>query len=152
MVPGRTMPALSVVDLTDTESLKDARRRFANFAAEEISRLLRTPLEMDDRGKRRSLEGSDIALLVYSRNEARPLMAALQSQRVSYTFYKQAGLWQADEATHLKYVLRALARPARVRGPHLAPESRVEAEVGTDRPGRQVGAYRLQHPIGRRYR
>jgi exodeoxyribonuclease V beta subunit len=108
--------ALNLVDLNDIAQLSQARRENARFVADEIRRLLfpasgQPALEFDSNGQERPLLAGDICVLVFKRLEAVPLLEALRVAGIRYTFYKQPGLWQSDEAVHLGYVLRAIARP-----------------------------------------
>jgi exodeoxyribonuclease V beta subunit len=115
IVPGgdRTgRPALTLVDLTRPRRLAVARYQNAQFIAREIRRLLAGPaLEFVVNQKKRALRADDMFILVFKRSEARPLLEALRGQGIPYTFYKEPGLWQSDEAVHLGYLLRAVARP-----------------------------------------
>ncbi len=45
------------------------------------------------------------------RKEAEPITQALDLAGIPYSFYKQTGLWQGEEATHLAVLLKALAEP-----------------------------------------
>ena len=73
------------------------------------------------KGSERWLNAADICILVANRRrDAAPVIEALRQARIPYTFYKQPGLWQASEAVHLEYVLRALARPEERQGFHKA--------------------------------
>lgn len=126
--------ALTIVKLPDTEKLSEARRRYARFVAREIRRLLSgkdSMLQVQEKGRApRPLRAGDICILVARRSETGFLLEALREQRLPYTFYKQTGLWQSDEATHLSLVLKAVARldESAVRGAlltwffRLAPE------------------------------
>jgi exodeoxyribonuclease V beta subunit len=114
-------PALSVVDLTSVLKSAQARKEMARFIAREIERLLGgasgTPLlTHGERGEDgavvyQPLKESDICVLVWRKQEAEPVMDALRKAGIPFTFYKQTGLWQSDQATHLGYLLKALARP-----------------------------------------
>jgi len=114
---GSGRPPLSVVDLREESSGARARRRFARFTAGEIVRLLgggtgnslmRIAVK---RGPPRPLHAGDICILIRKRSEAPAVEAALRQASIPYTFMKQTGLWDADEARHLGYVLQAIARP-----------------------------------------
>jgi exodeoxyribonuclease V beta subunit len=106
--------ALCLVRLANFERLVTARRTMARFIAGEASRLLlpRSGLVFAVKGAAaRPLDASDLCVLVARRREATPVLEALAQAGIPYTFYKQTGLWQSDEAVHLDYVLRALAAP-----------------------------------------
>src|SRR5205085_3799155 len=102
------------------------RRQNAGFIAAEIRRLLanidgKPALEVQEKGKEaRALNAGDICILVYKRKEATPVLSMLREAGIPYSFYKQPGLWQSDEAIHLDYLLRALARPDDTQAFHKA--------------------------------
>src|SRR5271166_4406451 len=86
----------------------------ARFIAAEATRLLQPDgglVFAVKGGAARPLEASDLCVLVARRREATPVLEALAQAGIPYTFYKQTGLWQSDEAVHLGYLLRALAAP-----------------------------------------
>ncbi|HMF17629.1 MAG TPA: 3'-5' exonuclease, partial [Gemmataceae bacterium] len=109
------LAALSMVDLTGSAKMTEARRHNARFIAGEIRRLLgdgdRSLMEISLKGERRFLDAGDIAILIFKHNEAKPLIRALRKAGIPYSYYKQRGLWRSEEAVHLGYLLRALARP-----------------------------------------
>jgi exodeoxyribonuclease V beta subunit len=104
--------ALTLVDLSEAENLTLARRRMARFIAGEVRGLLAPgALAYERQGQPLALSARDICILVAKRAEAEPLLVELQKAGIPYSFYKQTGLWQSAEATHLSYLLHALARP-----------------------------------------
>jgi exodeoxyribonuclease V beta subunit len=108
--------ALTLVDLRQDQNLSKARYAYARFVAAEIRRLLMSGpqplLEIQlKNGEPRPLRASDICILVRTRGEVAPILDTLRQMRIPYSFYKQSGLWQADEAEHLACLLRALAQP-----------------------------------------
>lgn len=106
--------ALCLVQLAGFDRLVTARRAMARFIAAEATRLLQPTngLVFAMKGApARPLDASDLCVLVARRREATPVVEALAQAGIPYTFYKQTGLWQSDEAIHLDYVLRALASP-----------------------------------------
>src|SRR5438132_3283913 len=112
--------------MAEPEKLSTAKRSFARFIAQEIPRLLRQPdgapaMEARLKGEEaRSLDYRDICVLVLKRREANPVLAALRDAEIPYSFYKQQGLWQSDEALHVHYLLRALSRPEEIESFHKA--------------------------------
>lgn len=109
--------ALTIVDMTHCDRLKLAQKQYARFVAHEIRRLLggasRVPL-LSIAGKdkpARPLHAGDICILVLKRTDADVLIPALDQVGVPYSFYKQTGVWQSEEAMHLEVLLRTLARP-----------------------------------------
>src|SRR5439155_4128030 len=118
--------ALTAIDMAEPDKLSTAKRSFARFIAQEIPRLLRQPdgapaLKAQLKGKApRALDYGDICILVFKRNEANPVLAALREAKIPYSFYKQQGLWQSDEALHVHYLLRALSRPEEIESFHKA--------------------------------
>ncbi len=107
----KEFPPFTCVDLRHMDSLKKARRRFAQFAVAEMDRLLAAEIKFTIKGKEKILDAGDICCLVFRKNEAESLIAELRSAGLPYTFYKQTGLWNSDEARHLGVILQALAQP-----------------------------------------
>jgi ATP-dependent exoDNAse (exonuclease V) beta subunit len=110
-------PGITLVDLREEDKLLPCRSVFARFIASEIRRLLpdgnTNPLLLIKKKEEapRRLQASDICILVLRRSEARPIVNSLQMAGIPYSFYKQLGLWQSDEAEHLACLLRCLAQP-----------------------------------------
>ena len=110
-------PPITLVDLAACERLKQAQKKYAGFVAHEIAQLLDQKngprfcfaLKKEEPG--RPLHAGDICILVMKRKEAEPITQALDLAGVPYSFYKQTGLWQSEEATHLGVLLQALAAP-----------------------------------------
>ncbi len=144
-------PALSLVDLSAAPTLTAARVRQARFIAGEIQRLLagsKPTLEYENKKQERQpLQAGDICVLVFKRPEARPLLDELRAFDIPFSFYKEPGLWQCDEATHLRYLLRAVAGPGDRRALRAAlltrffripPEQLAAAdELPADHPARE---------------
>ena len=109
--------ALMIVDVTQPDQLKRQQKQYARFVAHEIGRLLSTKNEQPlmtftlKNAAPRSLDAGDICILVMKRTEADPIMESLARAGIPYSFYKQTGLWQSEEATHLEVLLQALAHP-----------------------------------------
>lgn len=109
--------AMTIVDLTRHERLREARIQMARFTAIESRRLLNIDggaplLSIAHKGNpSRPLRAGDIAILVMTKAEAEPIMAALEGIGIPFSFYKQPGLWQTDEADHLTVLLQSLAKP-----------------------------------------
>jgi len=146
--------AVTLVDLSGPQRLADAREEYGRFMADEIARLLGLPpgmpllkFEKKDQDAR-LLQADDICVLVSKRREAGALLAALRARQIPYSFYKQPGLWQSDEAVHLTYLLRALARPTDLQAFRKAlltrffrvrPEEMVQAEdLPPSHPAREL--------------
>ncbi len=105
--------ALTVVDLNkDSRNLTIARRWMASFIADEISRLLGDrSLVINANGRARQLVASDICILVRKTGETDYLEEFLTRNEIPYSFYKQGGLYQSDEARQLYYLFQAIAAP-----------------------------------------
>src|SRR5690554_2444832 len=54
---------------------------------------------------------SDIFILTNTNRESRDLGRQLQARAIPYSFYRQGGLFQSDEALDILAVLQALAHP-----------------------------------------
>jgi exodeoxyribonuclease V beta subunit len=108
--------ALTVVDLRAWDRLRDARKHFARFVAQEIRRLLQgsggqPALVLAHKGPERPLEPSDICILIFKRTEAEPITDALEDAGIPYSFHRQTGFWQSEPVRQLETVLRCLSRP-----------------------------------------
>ncbi len=108
-------PALTLVDLASCDRLKQAQKKYAGFIAHEIVHLLARksgPLfTFAHKGQpARPLHAGDICILVMKRKEADSITQALDQVAIPYSFYKQTGLWQGEEALHLSILLQALAQ------------------------------------------
>jgi exodeoxyribonuclease V beta subunit len=133
---GTRRAALSIIDLESCERYKQAQRHFARFVAAEVHALLkgddgRPALTIRKKDERRPIQAGDVAVLVFRRGEAEPVKAALREARIPYTFYKEGGLWQSDEALHVEVLLKALSRPHELGSLHrvlLTPFFRIRCE------------------------
>ena len=109
--------ALTIVDLSLYDRLKVAHKQYVRFVAHEIQRLLtgdgsQPALSFGHKTNPvRPIHAGDIGVLVMKRAEAEPLTQAFDRAGIPYSFYKQTGLWQTDEAMHLEVLLQTLARP-----------------------------------------
>ncbi|MCI0376377.1 MAG: UvrD-helicase domain-containing protein [Gemmataceae bacterium] len=106
--------ALNIVKVADTSGKKTRsilpfQKRFAEFVANEIRRLLDSGLEFTTKHGRKQLDAGDITVLIQRRKEAEPLLKELRKRKLPFSFYKQYGLWSSEEATHLLLLLQALA-------------------------------------------
>ena len=109
--------ALTMVDLASWDKIKVQQKHYARFVAHEIQRLLAgakdQPLLKFSHKKNppRPINAGDIGILVTKRPETEPIIQALELAGIPYSFYKQTGLWQGEEAIHLEVLLQTLARP-----------------------------------------
>ena len=95
------------------------------------------------------------------RKEAEPITQALDIAHIPYSFYRQTGLWQSEEATHLDVLLRSLTAPderASFRKALLTcffrvrPEDLVRApDVPMQHPARQLYQTWLGHVEARQW-
>ena len=108
--------ALTMVDVTEATTMKLALKQFARFTVQEIQRLLndRDGPQLTfsiKRSEPKAIDAGDICILVRKRPEAEPITQQLDLAGIPYSFYKQVGLWQSDEATHVEILLHTLANP-----------------------------------------
>jgi ATP-dependent exoDNAse (exonuclease V) beta subunit len=110
--------ALMLVDLRSEDVLKKARTAYARFVAWEIKRLLSAAngqpslmIKKKDDPEPRPLRASDICILIFRRREAPPILQYLRAAKIPFSFYKQPGLWQSEEAEQFACLLHSLARP-----------------------------------------
>ena len=106
-------PAFNVVDLSAADSQVLAKDVLARFICREIRFLVHSAgiRVRDKKGEHRALNHSDIAILVRSQGEFRPLEAELISRAIPYTYYRQPGLFQCPQAHWLSIVLKAVLNP-----------------------------------------
>ncbi|HYG73680.1 MAG TPA: UvrD-helicase domain-containing protein [Planctomycetota bacterium] len=110
--------ALTLLTFPGADKPKTAARAMAQFVGDETERLLRgnggrpafSFISRKTNGMPRELRASDIAVLVFKRKEALAVEEQFRAHGIPYTFYKKKGIWQSDEAVHLGFVLKALAR------------------------------------------
>jgi exodeoxyribonuclease V beta subunit len=110
-------PALTLVDTAQWDNAKVAQKHYARFVVSEIQRLLAEDrngpsFSFIEKGRpSRPLNAGDICILVMKRTDADPITPLLDAAGIPYSFYKQTGLWQSDEAVHLEVLLQTLAQP-----------------------------------------
>ena len=92
-------------------SAMDIRRGIAGKTASAIRKLLDEPMRFVLKGSARMLCPSDICVLVRGKTELEPLAQALQRENIAFSFYRQPGLYQSDQAFHMRLLLDAAARP-----------------------------------------
>jgi exodeoxyribonuclease V beta subunit len=108
--------ALTLARFNGVEKATDARRVMAQFVGAEIARLLRgggkngPAFSYKTKKNNRPLQADDIGVLVFTKKEAAPIEDQLRARGIPCSFYKKKGIWQSEEALHLGFVLKALAR------------------------------------------
>ncbi len=90
----------------------DLKREFAGQTAAAIRRLMDDPMRFVLKGRVRSLKPSDICILVRGRGDLEFLAQALRTKGIAFSFYRQPGLYQSEQAFHVRLLLDAAARPA----------------------------------------
>jgi len=108
--------ALSMVDMGHCATLKLAQKQYARFIAHEIQYLLDDSLGTKltisvKKSPPRAINAGDFCILVMKRPEAEPITQALDSAGIPYSFYKETGLWDSEEAVHVEMLLQTLAKP-----------------------------------------
>jgi exodeoxyribonuclease V beta subunit len=110
--------SLTLVNLgEDAPNGTIARRRMADFITAEIKRLLDHPEQFRFQapgapaGTMKDLDGGDICILVEKRKTAKRIEQRLRECNIPFSIYRQPGLYQSDEAFHLRAMLDFLARP-----------------------------------------
>lgn len=107
--------AITAVDLSGAANGAVAHRCMAKFIADEIARLLAgrgNALIIGDRKESAPLSASDICVLVKAREKARLVEKFLKERNIPYSFYKKRGLYQSEEAAHIRYLLGAIVDPS----------------------------------------
>ncbi len=87
------------------------RSALARRIAEEIDRLLREGLWLEDGESSHRIGPSDIYILTRSGKEGAFVSRFLAEKRIPFAFYKQDGLFQTDEADDIYRVLAAIDDP-----------------------------------------
>jgi len=90
----------------------DMKREFASQTAATIRRLMDDPMRFVLKGKVQTLKPSDICILLRGRSDLEFLAQALRKEGVAFSFYRQPGLYQSEQAFHMRLLLDAVARPA----------------------------------------
>lgn len=101
----------NVITESESDSAAPKLREYANWCFEQIKILLNTPLQIPERigeEKMRDIKPNDIALLVQQRSLVAPLLKLLRKKNIPYSLYKEAGVFQSDEALHLITLLEAI--------------------------------------------
>jgi exodeoxyribonuclease V beta subunit len=95
----------------------ELRRALAREIARQASALLRDgpPLLLGPAGELAPVQARDIFVLTATNNEATYVSRALRDENVPFSFYKQDGLFQTDEARAVRDLLAAIDDPSDVR-------------------------------------
>lgn len=109
-------PALNVVDLSGSDSPRQAKPILARFIAREIRRLVdRGGIEIQSQNAEPlPLDFGDICILVRGKTDAYFLEPELAQLEIPYSFYKKPGLFLSDEALYLSLVCRAVVDPGSI--------------------------------------
>ena len=112
--------AVTVMDLGPESVRRKAVWKVAHWIAREIRYLLE-PVEKTGEpkfvfkqksdGESRPLKPDDICILVRAEKEVPIIEEALHKQGVAHSYYKKRGLYQSEEALHLRYLFDAIAYP-----------------------------------------
>ncbi len=97
--------------VTATANIDEVKSDLARQIALTIKQKLLNRLQFRLKGQEKSMQPSDICVLVRSNSEAEFVEEALRAVKVPYTFHKKRNLYQSDEAIHFQVLLTALARP-----------------------------------------
>jgi exodeoxyribonuclease V beta subunit len=112
---GQAAPPVVLVGVHGRQKLRvqPVRDAFYGFIAEECGRLVEDgALRLGPEGAPKALQWSDIHVLTRTRSESEQVGAALRRRGVPHAFFKQDGLFQTEEARHVRDVLAAVADPA----------------------------------------
>lgn len=107
--------AITAVDLSRAANGTAAQARMAAFIADEIAKLLKdrgSALVIGDKKTALPLAASDICILVKARRKADLIEKFLKKRDIPCSFYKKRGLYQSEEASHIAYLLDAIADPS----------------------------------------
>jgi exodeoxyribonuclease V beta subunit len=106
-----TLLAVPTARADGTTPVRFARRRHSAAIAAEIHALLGGSLRVGERGRERRLQASDIFILTRTLGEGEEIGRALRAAAVPHAFYKQDGLFDTDEARHVRDLLCAIEDP-----------------------------------------
>jgi exodeoxyribonuclease V beta subunit len=107
-------PCLTIVDLSECYTAREAKKTLADFIAGEIVDIVESSAIFLKRreGRQRALDLGDIAVLVRNKNEMPFLEEAFQSRDISFATYRKPGLFFSQEAFHLSLLLHAALDPS----------------------------------------
>jgi len=88
-----------------------ATERWNQFICFEIRKLSQDRFAYKLDGNRKELRMRDIAILVKSRKDGLSVEAALRSQEIPCTYYKQEGIYQSREIDQIQNVIECLLNP-----------------------------------------
>ncbi len=89
----------------------EAREAIAAQIAREIRSIVAGSLQLQHDGMRRPIEPSEIFVLTRTANEGYEVGNALRQAGIAHAYYKQDGLFQTDEAHHVRDLLGAIDDP-----------------------------------------
>src|SRR6185437_6161907 len=92
-------------------SADDVRTRLGLRIAQEIRQLMQAGFELRNGKEHRALRWRDIYCLTATTSEGLKLGEILRHARIPISFYKQEGLFQTEEAAHVRELLAAIADP-----------------------------------------
>jgi len=107
-------PCFNIIDMTKTGGIKKSKFVLANFIAGEIHHLLKNTqiIIQNDESPERSLNYSDICILIRGKNDIKQLEPVFLKEKIPYSFYKKPGLFNSDEALFLETLFHAILDPS----------------------------------------
>jgi exodeoxyribonuclease V beta subunit len=104
---------LKILPRGDQLGLPELRRRLAQAIARQARALLRDgpPLEFGPAGRLHPVRPRDVYVLIARNSDGLYISQALRDQNIPFSFYKQDGLFQTDEAREVRDLLAAIDEP-----------------------------------------
>jgi len=109
------LDSINRVYLGDQLNGAKAKRVYASFIADEVESLVKNGskdnIQYLIKGKNRTLNYGDIAILVKKRGEYQKIEEVFKKRSIPYTIYKKEGLYLSREALELSIIIDAIAYP-----------------------------------------
>lgn len=108
--PSDTQPINSYAIEGEGMNADDFKQAMANQVALIVQeKMLKSPIEVKIKGKKRVLTPSDVCILVSAANEAEFLEKAFNQLGIPHNYHKKKDLYSSEEALHYQILLTALA-------------------------------------------
>lgn len=116
---GQQSAAIEILQINTDQALKSSQLKLS--FAEGIARRIREILDGDQKaiwgrykvaGGKEKITAKDIYVLTRSRGESALIGKTLRRHHIPYSFYREEGLFQTDEARHIAELLAAICQPA----------------------------------------
>ncbi|TDR18475.1 UvrD-helicase domain-containing protein [Marinicella litoralis] len=110
MIDNKGLNAFNCLSVKQSDS-GAVKTQLATKIASTIKHQIINQVEVSLKGVQRTLDASDVCILVRSNSDAEYIEVALQQMQIPFTFHKKKNLYQSIEAIHFQVLLTALAMP-----------------------------------------